>query len=412
MQLKDLAARPGTRRETSRNILKTGTMKGTVRSSIDGVSRWVEEHQYKAYDPGDGNTSFLRLLTFKNIFLERILTAAVLRAPFNIRPLIGIKPHTSTKGMGYMAWGYALMWAQTGDNRFRNRAIACLDWLMENRAAGWVHYCWGNHFAFVTRNGKLPALEPTIVWSSLIGLAFLKAYEVLGNAKYLEVASSVCDWILSLPREQTDSGACLSYVPHTQSSIHNSNLLGAGLLASVSKHTHDHRAREVARDAVIYSCTRQLPDGAWYYGEASKNRWIDNFHTGYNLDSLMRYMECTGDRTFEDALRRGINYFKTSFFEADGRPKYFFNQTYPIDIQCASQAIDTLTLFSNSDHESLPLACKVAQWTIANMQDADGHFYYRDLGWRKVRTPMLHWGQGTMFKALAHLLARLENGEV
>ena len=38
------------------------------------------------------------------------------------------------------------------------------------------------------------------------------------------------------------------------------------------------------------------------------------------------------------------------------------------------------------------------------MQDPDGHFYYRDLGWKKIKTPMLHWGQGTMFKALAHLL--------
>jgi hypothetical protein len=38
------------------------------------------------------------------------------------------------------------------------------------------------------------------------------------------------------------------------------------------------------------------------------------------------------------------------------------------------------------------------------MQAGDGHFYYRDLGWKKVKTPMLHWGQGTMFKALANLL--------
>jgi len=33
----------------------------------------------------------------------------------------------------------------------------------------------------------------------------------------------------------------------------------------------------------------------------------------------------------------------------------------------------------------------------------EGHFYYRDLGWIKVKTPMLHWRQGTLFKALAHL---------
>jgi hypothetical protein len=28
------------------------------------------------------------------------------------------------------------------------------------------------------------------------------------------------------------------------------------------------------------------------------------------------------------------------------------------------------------------------------------------LGWKKVKTPMFHWGQGTMFKALVHLLSK------
>jgi hypothetical protein len=51
---------------------------------------------------------------------------------------------------------------------------------------------------------------------------------------------------------------------------------------------------------------------------------------------------------------------------------------------------------------------KVAQWTMANMQAADGHFIYRHLGWWKVSTPMLHWGQGTMVKALAVLLNAVE----
>jgi hypothetical protein len=41
------------------------------------------------------------------------------------------------------------------------------------------------------------------------------------------------------------------------------------------------------------------------------------------------------------------------------------------------------------------------------MQAPEGYFYYRDLGWTKIRTPMFHWGQGTTFKALAHLLGKL-----
>ena len=41
------------------------------------------------------------------------------------------------------------------------------------------------------------------------------------------------------------------------------------------------------------------------------------------------------------------------------------------------------------------------------MQDDDGHFDYRRLGRWRVRTPMLHWGQATMAKALAVLIDNL-----
>ena len=100
---------------------------------------------------------------------------------------------------------------------------------------------------------------------------------------------------------------------------------------------------------------------------------------------------------------------RRTFFEPDGRSKYYHDKTFPTDIQCASQAIDTLTFFSGEDPDALGIAMKVADWTIDNMQDADGHFYYRDLGWAMNKTPMLHWGQGTMFKALAHLSAKLSD---
>lgn len=386
-------------------------MQTEIQNSIKGVTRWVEEHNFKAYDPGDGNLSPLRFLACQNQSLERLLTAAVLRSPFPIRSLLGIRPHTSTKGMGYMAWGYLRMYERSGEERFRAQAITCLDWLIKNRSPNWEQFCWGNHFTFVTRNGKYPPLSPLIVWSSLIGLAFLEAYSVLGNELYLGVAASVSQWILGLPRERTSSGACLSYVPFRQSSIHNANMLGASLLASVAKHTNDAEARQTAREAILYSCSRQLPDGAWHYGEAAKNGWIDNFHTGYNLDSLKRYQEATGDDHFEDNLIRGFDYFKCHFFESDGRPKYYHDRTYPIDIQCAAQAIDTLAFFADTDREALELACKVTLWTLLNLQDQDGHFYYRHLGWTRIKTPMFHWGQATMFKALAHLLTKLDGPE-
>jgi hypothetical protein len=245
------------------------------------------------------------------------------------------------------------------------------------------------------------------VWSSLIGLSFLEAYEVLGDAAYLDVAASTCEWIKTLPFEETASGVCLSYVPCKQSSIHNSNMLGAALLARTASHTKDAQAVALAREAMLYSCSRQEADGSWFYGEEERYHWIDNFHTGYNLDCLKRYIDSTGDQSFAPNLQTGFEYFERVFFEADGRPRYYSDKTLPIDIQCAAQAIDTLCYFSKDKPEILLLAARVAEWTIGNMQAEDGHFYYRDLGWKKVKTPMLHWGQGTMFKALAHLLTNL-----
>ncbi len=382
-------------------------LKLEIARSAQAVAAWVERHNYRAYDPGDGDLSYLRYLTLNTHFLRRLLTGAVLRAPFHIRPLIGIRPHTSTKGMGYMGWGFVKLYSLTHAETERSRADACFQWLMRNTSPGAGHYCWGNHFSFTTRAGTMPRHTPTIVWSSLIALGFLEAYEVLGDSEYLDVAVSTAEWVKKLPRERTARGTCLSYVPGEQSSIHNSNMLGAALLARVGACTGDRGAIGLASDAMAYSCARQNQDGSWFYGEATKFHWIDSFHTGYNLDSLKRYMDSTGDRSFAAHLESGYRYFKASFFGRDGFPKYYHDRPYPVDIQCAAQAIDTLAMFSATDPAALELAGNVALWTIKNMQSPDGHFFYRDLGWKKIKTPMFHWGQATMFKALNHLSCAL-----
>jgi rhamnogalacturonyl hydrolase YesR len=380
-------------------------MSEKIQKSAEKVARWVEGHDYKAFDPGDGNLSILHPLTFNHQFLERVLQQIVYRAPWNVRALLGIRPHTSTKGMGYFAWGYLKMFTRTGREEFADRARNCLKWLTENNSPGHAGYCWGNHFLFSSRGGRIPKLEPTIVWSGLIGQAFLDAHEILKSPQYLEIAASICHWAKTLPREITSTGICLSYTSQKQSSIHNSNLIGAALLARTGVLTGDREALELACRAAQYSCARLRKDGSWLYAEKGC-AWVDSFHTGYNLDSLKRYSHATGDHQFDADVLRAYEFFKRNFFEPSGRPKYYHNQTYPVDIQCAAQAIDTLSFFSDIDPEGLPMARKVAEWTIDNMQDRDGHFYYRRNNWTINRAPMLHWGQGTMFKALAHFLQK------
>ena len=72
---------------------------------------------------------------------------------------------------------------------------------------------------------------------------------------------------------------------------------------------------------------------------------------------------------YGENLEKGFEFFKRHFFEATGRPKYYHNRSYPIDSQCASQAIDTLANFADVDEEALKMSEKVGLWTIQNMQD-------------------------------------------
>jgi DUF1680 family protein len=117
----------------------------------------------------------------------------------------------------------------------------------------------GKSFDFSTRSGRMPAHQPTIVWSGLIGQAFLEVFERTNEERFLEIARSICEWVLQVPREITASGDCLSYVAYKQNSVHNSNLLGAALLARTWKHTQTPQYLDVAREAARYSCSPPAP---------------------------------------------------------------------------------------------------------------------------------------------------------
>jgi hypothetical protein len=307
-----------------------------------------------------------------------------------------------------MAHGYLFSYRVTHDSDYLTKAVESLRWLDQHRVSRFQHSSWSNHYDFASRAGVYSRNDPIIVWTSLIGHAFMDAYQITQDPGFFETAYSACKWILELPREHTRNGDCISYLAHVQSSIHNANMLGASLLARVAQQSRSEEYAAVARSAMDYSCSAQLPNGAWWYAEDPMFHWIDNFHTGYNLDSLDIYLNACNDDRYRVNLNRGLAFYKEHFFEANGRPRYYVSRTYPVDIQCIAQSIDTLSRFSDRDPECLPLAIKVAQWAIHNMQDKKGYFYYRQYPLLRAKTPMIHWGQATMFKALSHLALRLD----
>jgi len=380
--------------------------KAQIYDSMQRLFGWLERNQYRGYDTFDGlNARFVRPFTFNSKFLNTVLQQGVRRFPLNLRPLLGVRKGLSTKGMGFLARGFIRLHAVTGEKVWADKAEFCLQWLIENQSPGYDGACWGNHFDYQSRSFYLPKNVPTIVWTSLIGHAFLDGYHHFQNDQYLKIAVSACEHILrDLENYPDGEGVCISYVPAQKSLVHNANTLGGSLLARTYFHTHNPAYRELAQKAMQYTAQYQRPDASWWYGEKANLHWVDNFHTAYVLDCFKFYTEGTGDGRFNQNMMRGYEFWKKTFFLQDGTPRYYDHKTLPLDIQCSSQAIDTLVFFHDRDSESLPLALKVACWTIANMQDRTGYFYYRRYSpWLVNKTPTLHWGQATMMCALAGL---------
>lgn len=400
--------------EQVENSRKGEALRDQLYQSITLLFEWLEKNEYRGYDTFDGlNARYLRPLTFENNVLRIALQQSVRRFLFNVRPLLGIRKSHSTKGMGFLARGFLRLHLATGEEIWRQKADFALRWLVENQSEGYRGACWGNHFDYQSRGGGIPKGTPTIVWTSLIGHAFLDAYEQLKTDEYLEIAKSACEHILAdIQAFPYDDAVCLTYVPGRDSRVHNANTLGASLLGRTYSHTNDGRYLTLAKKALLYTARRQRDDGSWYYAESPNAHWVDSFHTGYVLDSFKHYLDSTGDRSFESTMMKGYEYWKKVFFLSDGTPRYYNHKTLPLDIQCCSQAIDTLVFFQDHDREALALAVKVAEWTIKNMQDKTGYFYYRRYSrWLVNKTPTLHWGQATMLCGLAGLYKSISRTE-
>src|SRR6516162_8544523 len=171
--------------------------KAVILQSIQKLYRWLDDNDYRGYDTFDGlNARFVRPLTFETNFLRTVLQQGVRRFPLNTRRILGIPKSRSTKGMGFLARGFIRLNQSTGDRSWADKAEQALQWLIENQSEGYSGACWGNHFDYQSRSFYLPRGVPTIVWTSLIGHAFLDGYDHFRNERYLQVAVSACEHIL------------------------------------------------------------------------------------------------------------------------------------------------------------------------------------------------------------------------
>jgi hypothetical protein len=95
-----------------------------------------------------------------------------------------------------------------------------------------------------------------------------------------------------------------------------------------------------------------------------------------------------------------------NLFEDKTVPKLRPDSLFPIDIHSCAEAILCMSTLSDVFPDAKEYAGNAFLWTMYNMQDKDGHFYYLKTPHRTDRMPYIRWGQAWMMRALTSFLAR------
>ena len=394
------------------------------KTAYDELFFWCRQHDLAGHDPFDALNSrvFQATPLAQSRNARLIWTQLVKRSPADVRALARVPAERNAKGIALFALAQIADYRRVKTKEAAARVHDFLSWLMAMRVDGYSGAAWGYNFDWQSRNFFAPRNTPTIVPTAFAARALMESarlprevgqdeqnFQDLQN-EYLRLARSVCEFILrDLPRSvETEHEVCFSYAPQSDTRIFNASLLAAEVLASVGQLTGETELLELAERATRYVVNNQQPDGSWSYGTDSKQSWKDNFHTAYVMFSLKRILDISkANEEFQPALERGYEFWKTRFFLADGWPKYYDDDPYPVDTHAAASAIVTFLECRDLDRDAPRLAQNVANWTIRSLRDNRGFFYYQKRRFYTVRKPYMRWTQAWMLYALSRLLEAL-----
>ncbi|MBM3262262.1 MAG: glycoside hydrolase family 127 protein [candidate division Zixibacteria bacterium] len=367
------------------------------------------EQDYAGYGKFDAlNSPVLEFLSFDNPWLRLIYIQSVMRCPFHVRPWLGVKKSRNPKGIALFARAYLFLYQRTGQPEYLTEARALLDWLLEHPSPDQKRFCWGYNFIWQ----ELPPFlqwryAPNIVVTVFVGEALVHAYRVTQDARYLDAACSVAEFITTdLPvQHETAEERAISYLlTETGFIVLNVQVMSAALLAKVWKETGERRLKDIAQKQVAFTINRRTDYNAWYYTHPKGKSPIrhDNYHTGGIVDGILEYCEETGDDRFLSVYWDGLRYYQAHLFEADGAPRWMNDRKYPHDVHGSAQGIISFAKAGRHRPEYHDQARLIADWTITHLyRPKTRDFRYRQGRWMTWDYSLMRWCNAWMTRALA-----------
>jgi hypothetical protein len=378
--------------------------------ALSELLAWCRARDFAGHDPFDGlNSRLFQATPLKSSRTARLIwTQLFKRSPVNLRRLALVPEGKNPKGLALFALAALALFRKDASAETGELARSLMRDLLSARLEGWSGAAWGYNFDWQGRAFFAPKGTPTIVPTAFAALSLVEASRTFNDESYLRTARDACEFILrDLHRtEETGAEVCWSYSPLDRTRVFNASLLAAETLSAVGALTGEDELKEWAIKGARYVVRRQREDGSWAYGAEGFQSWADNFHTAFVLTSLSRIMNHSSEarEEFAGALKRGYEFWRETFFLADGWPKYYHDRLYPADAHSAGASIEAFLSMKDVDPRALEWAHRVAHWTIKNLRDRRGFFHYQRRRFYTVRIPYMRWSQAWMMYALSRLL--------
>lgn len=310
----------------------------------------------------------------------------------------------------HYAMGYAFLSQTFNDERFYRRAVHFLDVLEQTRCKGYQHYCWGYPFNWETRYGTMKEGTPLITTVPYVYEAFCHVYQIDGDARWMEILRSIAEHALTDYHEEATSpdAASCSYNPEPTCPcfVVNASAYRAFLLTRAAHDLSDSRYARAAERNLNYVLDSQSPDGSWRYATDGGRDFVDHFHTCFVLKALAKIEALTANPKCTKAIEKGVEYYTSNLFDADGLPKPFSRRprltVYKRELYDYAECINLAILLQGRFPRLDAAPSRIID--LATWQKPDGSFRSRQLllGWDN--TPMHRWAQSQMFRSLCFLL--------
>src|SRR5687768_12201382 len=149
------------------------------------VLQTARDVDYSGFSKHDAlNAPWMERLAGSSRLRRLAFIQLVMRAPWHVRPWLGVRPARNAKGLALFARALLARYRVTGDVSSADEARALVDWLIANPSPGFGSACWGYPYPWQDVGFFAPRDFPNRVVTCFVTEALLDAYETLGEPRY------------------------------------------------------------------------------------------------------------------------------------------------------------------------------------------------------------------------------------